>query len=325
MSLPDDRSQLSQPSRRRRWFQFSLRGLLIAVAFVAAAAFAWRTYVEPYRRQRETIKVIENLGGTYETAEAEPWLRRLWGDDYRNVTLVNLADCPDPDRYFEPIAALPALETLAVGGLRFDDQHLRRLRAIPSLRELLLDSTSVTAEELAALQRANPRLAIYESERLALGWLGMRCDLNGARDASRPEFVAKLAHQDVDVISHLFFRNAATSDDDLSLLTAVRRVEVLMLSGTQVSDAAFRHIRHLRHLKVLYLDGTQVSDDGLEQLSAFRQLNVLYLDRVRVTDRGLAHLKSLSELRVLGISGTQATSAGIADLERALPTCRVFQ
>jgi len=36
---------------RRRWFQFSLRSLLIAVTLVAGLLMAWRAYVEPYRRQ----------------------------------------------------------------------------------------------------------------------------------------------------------------------------------------------------------------------------------------------------------------------------------
>ncbi len=50
------------PKPRRRWFQFSLRTLLIAVTLVAGVLVAWRAYVEPYRRQRETMK-------------ARPWTR----------------------------------------------------------------------------------------------------------------------------------------------------------------------------------------------------------------------------------------------------------
>ena len=34
---------------KRRWFQFSLRSLLIAVTLVAGLLVAWRAYVEPYR------------------------------------------------------------------------------------------------------------------------------------------------------------------------------------------------------------------------------------------------------------------------------------
>ncbi len=55
---------------KRRWFQFSLRTLLIAVTLAAGLLVAWRVYVEPYRRQLETTKRIEELGGKY-TAEPE--------------------------------------------------------------------------------------------------------------------------------------------------------------------------------------------------------------------------------------------------------------
>ena len=51
------------PKPRLSWFQFSLRTLLIVVTLVAGLLVAWRVYVEPYRRQRETMKLIEELGG----------------------------------------------------------------------------------------------------------------------------------------------------------------------------------------------------------------------------------------------------------------------
>jgi len=50
---------LSKPTKpRRRWFQFSLRTLLIAVTLVAGL-LAWRAYVEPYRRQRAILKFCQ--------------------------------------------------------------------------------------------------------------------------------------------------------------------------------------------------------------------------------------------------------------------------
>ena len=49
------------PKPRRRWFQFSLRTLLIVVTLVAGLLVAWRAYFEPYRRQRETMKLVEEV------------------------------------------------------------------------------------------------------------------------------------------------------------------------------------------------------------------------------------------------------------------------
>ena len=67
---------------RKRRFQYSLRSLLILVALVACLLAAWQAYVEPYRRQRETMAYIEHLGGEYKTELGGPsWLRGLFGED----------------------------------------------------------------------------------------------------------------------------------------------------------------------------------------------------------------------------------------------------
>src|SRR5262245_5692528 len=84
---------------RRRWYQYSLRTLLGFVTLAVALAMAWRVYVEPYRQQRQTMQLIQDLGGTYETTQASKWLRRLYGEDFQNITAVNLADCDRADDY----------------------------------------------------------------------------------------------------------------------------------------------------------------------------------------------------------------------------------
>ena len=55
------------PKSKRRWFQYSLRTLLIVVTLVAGLLVAWRAYVEPYRRQREVMALIKELGVSYRT------------------------------------------------------------------------------------------------------------------------------------------------------------------------------------------------------------------------------------------------------------------
>src|SRR5262245_3809752 len=91
----------------RRWYQYGLRTLLALTALCAAGAGALRTYLEPYRRQRQTMGLIEVLHGTYKTAEADAWLRHLYGADLQNVVVVDLADCDNPDAYLPAIATLP--------------------------------------------------------------------------------------------------------------------------------------------------------------------------------------------------------------------------
>src|SRR5262245_12901300 len=61
----------------RRWFQFSLRTLLIVVTLTAGIAFVWMKLIEPHRLQREAIAAIKKLGGTYKTEVAAGWVRYL--------------------------------------------------------------------------------------------------------------------------------------------------------------------------------------------------------------------------------------------------------
>ena len=91
--------------------------MLIAVTLVAGLLVAWRVYVEPYRRQRETMTLIEELGGSYKTEPGGPaWMRDWFGtDNFQDIVLVDLADCDAPEKYLGQIALLPRLETLVVG------------------------------------------------------------------------------------------------------------------------------------------------------------------------------------------------------------------
>ncbi len=86
------------PKSKRRWFQFTLRTLLIAVTLAAGLLVAWRVYVEPYRRQRETMKLIEYVGSLvvdgptgrpteYDGSHVEPlgWWDEFWQRHFENT------------------------------------------------------------------------------------------------------------------------------------------------------------------------------------------------------------------------------------------------
>src|SRR5262245_32075561 len=85
MSDDDDRAATNKPQQpRRRWFQISLRTLLLFTALVAAVAALWHWYDEPFRRQRLAMAAIEQAGGSYQATSVGPtWLRRLVGERFQ--------------------------------------------------------------------------------------------------------------------------------------------------------------------------------------------------------------------------------------------------
>src|SRR6476661_1008326 len=115
-----------QANRPRRWFQFSLRTLLILVAVGAGLAFGYVKTIEPYRLQREAMAVITKLGGTYKTEDATGSVRYL-DKNSQDVVVVDLADCDKPDEYLLHLARLPRLRTLVVGGHSVGDEQVAAL------------------------------------------------------------------------------------------------------------------------------------------------------------------------------------------------------
>jgi Leucine-rich repeat (LRR) protein len=338
-------ARMSQPAKKspRRWFQFSLRTLLVLTALAAGAALLWRAYLEPYRKQRQTMALIEKLGRRYQTAEASVWLRRILGGDLRNIVLADLADCDDPAQYLQQISSLPAIETLAVGGPAFGDEHLRRLHGLKTLRGLVLDTTSVTDAGLASLRSALPQVVICRGQRRAIAALGKHGDVGTQLSSScvelrnllgddlffeavsfavgfhdNPGFSdAQLVHlRWLGQLQKLSLQHTRVSDAGLVHLKYVRQLQELGLWETAVTDAGLAHVVQLSQLQELNLGGTKVTDAGIAQLKGMKQLQRIYLWQTQVTDAAMADIRELPQLEHLSVGTTQVGDAGVAHLKR---------
>jgi hypothetical protein len=104
------------PKRKRRWFQFSLRSLLIVVTLLAVACGYVGSQAEIVRERKAMLALIRSEGGDtpgfthYKRPPPVPWLRRVMGDEWidtivlaRAVDAEKLADIkqtfPDADLY----------------------------------------------------------------------------------------------------------------------------------------------------------------------------------------------------------------------------------
>ena len=143
--------------RQRRWFQFSLRTLLIVMT-VCAVAFAWWSYKA--RQQREVVAALKkNAMIVYDFREQRlkkppywpAWLVNIVGVDYfANVTEVHFHD-DTTDADMRGLSKLTTLKLVRIHCPRVTDAGLKELAGLSSLQELTIYHARVTDEGVAEL------------------------------------------------------------------------------------------------------------------------------------------------------------------------------
>ncbi|MCE9547089.1 MAG: hypothetical protein K8T25_16565 [Planctomycetia bacterium] len=125
------------PRSRRRWFQYSLRTLLV---FVLVASVGCGCLANQARREREAIAWVEKMGGYvgYDH-EAQNWWRKLLRFP-EPVFMVNIYGKKVND--LSPLAELNDLEQLRLSSTNVSD--LSPLAGLKNLYEVDLDETKVS-------------------------------------------------------------------------------------------------------------------------------------------------------------------------------------
>jgi hypothetical protein len=161
------------PKRKRRWFQFSLRSLLIFTIVVAVACGWLGKRIEQKRKEHEVVETIRKLGGAvyydYDGRDflsprpdspqnTEPfgpaWLRSLLGDSFfSEVTSVSFAHDNLTDDELGDIELLPQLKSLRLRDSQITDAGLKHLEALSQLQTLVLDTRGITDVGLEHLKR----------------------------------------------------------------------------------------------------------------------------------------------------------------------------
>jgi Leucine-rich repeat (LRR) protein len=279
------------PKPKRRWFQFSLRTLLVFVLLVSIGLSWFGVKMQKARRQKEAVKAIEKAGGEvlYDYGLGAPfadepsvpkWARALLGDDFfLDVVGVwgNLRDFGDDKATY--LKRLTGLETLSLTNTQITDAAFRHLEGLTNLEDLDLSGTQVTDAALEHL------------EGLA--------NLNG-----------------------LGLYGTAITDAGLEHLEGLTNLEDLYLGCTQVTDAGLEHLEGLTELKWLYLGGTSITDAGLENLERLTKLKWLDLSDTQVAPEGVKMLQEAPTFRTSRcgfpriswrqVSGRSASAAGRA-------------
>lgn len=261
--------------RKRRWYQFSLRTLLIAVLLLSLA-FGWLAARMERARGRETVDAIRRLGGSvyfdYQWDEDEQkwrfdgvrppsgWKARLLGEDVGSkVRVVRLGPPTEvSDGDLRLLAGLTRLEFLQLCHTSITDEGLAHLEGLASLRLLDLGCTSTSDAGLKHIRR----LAALRELRLT----GTRVTGAGLVELKGLTRLEELWLGDLDV-----------SDGELAHLEALTSLQRLDLAGTPVTDAGLIHLGRLANLVYVDLRNTQFSPEGVKKLqTVFPQCEIVY-------------------------------------------------
>lgn len=173
-------SQMPTSSRpRRRWYQISLRTLLLLVT-LASAGFGWLGYkVRQANSQRKAVEAIRNIGNTayvfydYDfdsggmilpppTLPPGPeWLRKLVGDDLFTDVVAVKFPYKTTDVALVHLAGLSQLKHLDLRWTQVTDTGLASLNGLPQLATLDLRGTQVTDAGLPELVRLKELRYLY--------------------------------------------------------------------------------------------------------------------------------------------------------------------
>lgn len=227
--------------RKRRWLQFSLRTLLVAMAVFAV----WLGFKSARaRRQRAAVDRILELGGIvmydYEYEEgakppAPDWLRQLLGDEYfLTVEGVALGTRHLTDDDMEHFEALTELRVLRLPEGRMTDAGLAKLKGLTRLTDLELSCTPITDQGLAHLS----------------GLVNLK---------------------------HLRLQDTEVKDEGLAHLKNMKKLEQLCLGKrgvvgrdsqpvSEITDAGLVHLEELKGLKRLTLYNTKTTEVGKQRL-----------------------------------------------------------
>jgi Leucine Rich repeat len=120
--------------RSLRWKSFSLRALFVLMTVCCVVLEIWSAYVNPYRRQAQSLAEVQRLQGasTIDPAEGPAWQRWLIMTMLGEKAIVRVVKVDLTRR-------------------KVTDDDLTSIAGLTFLRELKLDYTNVTDDGIAAL------------------------------------------------------------------------------------------------------------------------------------------------------------------------------
>lgn len=169
---------------------------------------------------------------------------------------------------------------------------------------LVVSKQHITSEHLEAWEKNSElrRLSVYN------------CELD-EQVVPRLSQLSELVHLNLG-------RTKPIGDAEVQQLAALKKLRLLALEYTEVTDQGLASLKDMTDLDWLSLYGTKVTDKGLAQLAPLKKLKRLTLHRSAVRGPGLVHLYGLTELRELTLDGT-VSKKDVDELQAHLPALKI--
>jgi hypothetical protein len=330
----------------RRFFQISIRTLLVLTTLVAIGLAYFNRIRQHVREQKIAAARIESLGGKATikpSSRVWPWLPKAIGDEYfQEVIAVDLDKTLVTDADLELVGNLRGMKSLALRGIDLQAVYPSTFR-LPQNPNIL--PSQITS---AGIQHLGPK------KKLERVWL------NNTRITDDALATIALWPQ----LKTLDLHATKVTSHGVQRLEKLERLEELILDGTKVDDDVVPTLCQMPSLRLLRLHYTTISGEGLLRLrealpacevqgadldlsagidadpesmrwkeitrsmwslSRNGSLKLLILAGTSATDLHLKDLDRLENTDVIDLRRTNVTDAGLETLQRALPKCKIVR
>jgi hypothetical protein len=319
MTMDDQPSTSAKsPKPRRRWFQFSLRTLLVGTVLLSCAFAFYKEIFYRVHQQRRLISKIEKIGGRvgyddpYRRAverkldpPGSPFVRWLVGNDaYASVEHIDLRQSGATDKDLDTLTEFPKLNAVSIDN-RFTQNGLISLAKNQNLSTIVIYDMYFDEPGLKPLASLNKLKSLH--------LLGTSVDDRSLRNLgtlTNLEFMQLNGGNGCDI-----------SSEGLARVSELPNLMKLHIFNFKKIDRDGIHaLAKSPKLKELALYSSSISDNDLEYLGDLKELKQLSLVNNSITLASLDHLKKIAKLDKLTLSFSLMDNAGIASLRKsALP------
>lgn len=308
---------------KRRWFQFSLRALVVLMLLVSLVLGYWGYARRRSQRQWEAVRVLQSESGQFRSKDdnivASPttpgWQKWLGVDCPQELKAFEMNR--DFQLSFAELEEMPQLEAIYLRRTPTSDEDLVAVAKLPRLRFLSVDSELITDVGVShiATNTGVRRLSI-NGRRLTARAL---CEIARLPHLETLHFVGNPGRYEKNIpLRHKrspFFPlldGCSISDIELAQLGTCETLEVLCMKAPEykITGAGIKSLSRLNRLRKLEMSGAPIPVEVLESFSEFTELEELSLVG-EFSPEDFAQFSTIKSLRTLRLDGTQLTSAGL--------------